>query len=608
MILPLIPLFLGFLVQNTCSPAEASGQAKRCDKKSFLTIWTECQACSTNFAAKCPDGYVKITNGSVGVRDCRYALGEDKCIHLRSEHTLCLSLDAAIYVGRTTYNLNVVQATGAHTAWNAQQEQHHRVVAEAFVMKAWKELDAAPVRRALVEQPVKPVLLTMFLGPIVHQCATVSMVCATAASMVTEPVSASLPTRAPGVTHVKELLMDNEAARYFVKLHIIGGQMSTEQMNDTDTFYTLTGKSGEIFNRDKGQILANDVAVQETGIVAKNGRIYTLAGVLVPPSIIPIIPHRCDETKKEMIPALFTHKCVYSSRTRNMKSGCARYCNATIKCRDGLSGNGTCICDDGFQGSKCQFCSNPNRYGPRCNKTCLCAHGACDNRVDSDGACLSGTCREGTAGKFCNKQTSTCGPYVYFCHIHATCKYYNGTASCVCNEGYEGDGTLCSKKDPCMGSTSRGGCSQNASCQFASSGVWSCVCQEGYEGNGLLCYGNVFMNASLQSMLSATLNFTVLVPSQQAIEDMDQNEKTFWLSWNNIPALIKYHTLLGTYGVSDLQTLSSSHRLATSLQGSFLHLDKANGNITIEGASIVDGDNAATNGVIHIINKFLIPT
>lgn len=35
--------------------------------------------------------------------------------------------------------------------------------------------------------------------------------------------------------------------------------------------------------------------------------------------------------------------------------------------------------------------------------------------------------------------------------------------SCVCNEGYEGDGTLCSKKAPCVGSTSRGGCSQNVS-------------------------------------------------------------------------------------------------------------------------------------------------
>ena len=45
--------------------------------------------------------------------------------------------------------------------------------------------------------------------------------------------------------------MDNEAARYFVKLHIIAGQMSTRLMNDTDAFYTLTGKPGEIFNRDK---------------------------------------------------------------------------------------------------------------------------------------------------------------------------------------------------------------------------------------------------------------------------------------------------------------------------------------------------------------------
>lgn len=46
-------------------------------------------------------------------------------------------------------------------------------------------------------------------------------------------------------------MLDNNAAQYFVKLHIIAGQMSTEQMNNTDTFYTLTGKSGEIFSEDK---------------------------------------------------------------------------------------------------------------------------------------------------------------------------------------------------------------------------------------------------------------------------------------------------------------------------------------------------------------------
>ncbi|XP_040843938.1 stabilin-2 [Ochotona curzoniae] len=708
--------------------------------------------------------------------------------------------------------------------------------------------------------------------------------------------------------NMKALLLDKEAAEYFVKLHIIAGQMSTTRMNATDTFYTLTGKSGEIFiddtgnqlklyeakNRVKiiqgniiasngllhildramdelaptlksnteqtimemlqpryskfrslleetsvghaldedrfgeaytifvpsnealenmkdgtldylrspegarkllelvryhivpftqlkvvtliatphiksmanqmiqfntmenGQILANGVAIEETEISAKNGLIYTLSGVLIPPSIIPILPHRCDETKREMTlgscvschtmyqsqcPAdseptsLFKHRCVYS-RMRILKLGCARFCNATRKvlkcckgfygpdcsqcpggflnpcsgngqCADGLDGNGTCSCKNGFKGSHCQFCSDPNRYGPRCDKRCLCVKGTCNNRVDSDGSCHSGTCRDGSAGRFCDKQTSVCGPYVHFCHIHATCENSNGTVSCVCKAGYEGDGFVCSEIDPCMRSTP-GGCSPNAecvqtssgthscvcqqgwtgngrdcveinncllpgaggchsnatclyvgpgqnaceckkgfrgsgincepiiscleqtgtchplaTCQSTASGVWSCVCREGYEGNGLLCYGNAAVelsslseaaafnqwiyNASLQPMLSTTLNLTLLVPSHQAIEDMDQGAKSFWLSQSNIPALIKYHTLLGTYGVEDLQTLSASEQLATSLQGHFLRLEKVDGNITIEGASIVDGDNAATNGVIHIINKVLIP-
>ncbi|KAI4576510.1 hypothetical protein MJT46_002345 [Ovis ammon polii x Ovis aries] len=630
-------------------------QGKRCDKKSLVTIRTECQSCLVTFGIKCPDGYTKITNGTVGIRDCR---------------------------------------------------------------------------KDSVEQPVKSALLTTYLGPAVQQCAAVCMEYATVEYTVMGPVSATLGTLAATVMSVKEFLLDSNAAQYFVKLHIIAGQMSTEQMNNTDTFYTLTGKSGEIFSEDKdnqlklklyegkkkvkiiqgnilasngllhildramdkvvptfesntelevatlistphirsmanqiirfnttneGQILVNGMALEEMEVAAKNGRIYTLRGVLIPPSIIPILPHRCDETKREMrlgtcvscsmvywskCPAdsepttLFVHKCIYPGRIRSLKNGCARYCNATVKCADGLDGNGTCVCQDGFRGSRCQFCSDPSKYGPRCDKTCPCIFGTCDNRIDSDGACLPGTCRNGSVGRFCHKQTSVCGPYVQFCHIHATCEYSDGTASCVCKPGYEGDGSFCVEMDPCSGSTP-GGCSRYnececkkgfrgngidcepitscleqtekchplATCQLTSYGIWSCVCQEGYEGDGLLCYGNAAVNASLQHLLSTTSNLTVLVPSRQAIEDMDQEEKAFWLTKSNIPILIKYHTLLGTYGVADLQALSPSDMLATSLQGNFLHLVKADGNITIGGASVIDGDNAATNGVIHIINK-----
>ena len=48
----------------------------------------------------------------------------------------------------------------------------------------------------------------------------------------------------------------------------------------------------------------------------------------------------------------------------------------------------------------------------------------------------------------------------------------------------------------------------------------------------------------------------------------------------------RYHTLLGTYRVADLQTLPSSHMLATSLQGSFLRLDKADGVRTLSSSCL----------------------
>lgn len=52
-------------------------------------------------------------------------------------------------------------------------------MAGAVVLKAWKEMEPAPAKKGLVEQPVKPVLMTTYLDPAVQQCATVCMGCAT---------------------------------------------------------------------------------------------------------------------------------------------------------------------------------------------------------------------------------------------------------------------------------------------------------------------------------------------------------------------------------------------------------------------------------------------
>ncbi|XP_073179767.1 stabilin-2 [Lepidochelys kempii] len=541
-----------------------------------------------------------------------------------------------------------------------------------------------------------------------------------------------------------------------VRYHIVSyAQLEVASLISIDHVKTMARQFIYFNTTRNGQILVNGEETEETDIVAKNGRIYTLAGVLIPPSIVPVLPHRCDGGRSEIKmgtcvkcsvfyrstcpgdskPIAFSRRrCIYEALSYPT-TGCARYCNVTIKepkcckgfhgpdcnqcpggfakpcsgngqCVEGMKGNGTCICTDGFQGSHCQFCSDPDKYGPQCDKKCLCVYGKCDNRIGSDGICLAGSCKSGYAGKLCDKQIVPCGPFVQFCHAHANCQLSNGARSCICKPGYEGDGTTCSEVDPCA-SLVQGGCNTNAeciktglgthtcvcqpgwsgngrdcseinncllpnfrgchdnatciyvgpgqndceckegfrgngiecepinscleqngkchhlaTCQFVSSGVWDCVCPKGYEGNGIICYGsaadelsalseaagfNQWVNeASINTVLSVTSNLTILVPSLRAIENMDQDEKAFWMSKTNIATLLKYHVLVGAYRLADLQNLSSD-TLATSLHNNFLHLSKESENITIEGANIVVGDIAATNGIIHVIDKVLTP-
>ncbi|RXM34716.1 Stabilin-2 [Acipenser ruthenus] len=500
---------------------------------------------------------------------------------------------------------------------------------------------------------------------------------------------------------------------------------------------------------NNGQILVNGEVVLEADIQARNGRLYSLDGVLIPPSIVPVLPHRCDVTESQVKMNTFKRGCVFTSNVIGLHIptlGCAQYCNETTtvplcckgfygpvcspcpggftnpcsghgKCMDGISGNGTCICEENFRGSRCQLCSSHEKYGPNCDKKCPCIHGECDNRPESSGACKEGTCQSEYTGKFCERHTSPCGPRVQFCHAHATCDYSSGTVSCVCKQGYQGDGTTCEEIDPCS-NPERGGCSVNAkciktgpgthicqclvgwradgdecqeinncmepdrggchenanciyigpgqsdcecktgyrgngiecepvnpcveenggchymaTCKYLSPGTWNCVCQEGFVGDGKICYGNVatelsaipdavefnkWVNAAkIYEILSEDTNRTVFVPSEGAIEKMNKEDKDFWTSNENLPSLIKYHMVLGIYKLGDLQNLSSSSVLLTSLHRNSLHVSKRNeasplrqcdGNSTvIEDAAIIASNIAATNGVIHIIDKVLTP-
>ncbi|XP_053572946.1 stabilin-2 isoform X2 [Bombina bombina] len=556
-----------------------------------------------------------------------------------------------------------------------------------------------------------------------------------------------------------EYLLSKEGSRKLIELmryHIVtSAELDVANIISSHQIMSMANQLIQFNTTNNGQILVNGEEVEEADVAAKNGRIYTLDGVLIPPSILPILPSRCDETKYELklgscvsCATVYLSKClgqstptdIFSQRCMHMYSvmgfdypriGCSRYCNVTVKvpncckgfygpechqcpggyakpcsrngqCMDGITGNGTCVCDKDFTGSICHFCLNGNKYGPRCDQKCQCVHGTCNNQIDSDGSCLPGSCRGGYAGKLCDKKTTPCGPLMSYCHAHADCEYSNGTPSCICKAGYEGDGIYCTEVNSCItasavchvnaecipsGSGSykcvcqpgwagdgmdcseinncltpdNGGCHVNATCvyigpgqsdcecnkgfrgngiecepinecleqkdkchflatcQKTPSGFWECVCQDGYEGDGTICYGNTAQviaslteasefhkwinDATLKSMFSQSSNVTVLVPSRKAFENMSEKDKTYWLTKENMPTLLKNHILTGIYKVDDIKKLNSSHLLATTLHSNFLHLSKENENVTVEGANFVVGDILATNGVVHLIDK-----
>ncbi|XP_063071302.1 stabilin-1 [Engraulis encrasicolus] len=336
---------------------------------------------------------------------------------------------------------------------------------------------------------------------------------------------------------LQELLKHHMFSEAAIKVDQLAGMREIPSMAK-QVISIQVSKDGRIFLSEK------DIPLQTRDIVASNGIIHIIDGVLVPPSIVPILPHRCDlnETKIIQGPCV---ACSYLYRTEcppdsieldeHLKGceappiaafptskimGCAKYCSVTTKtkecckgfygpdckpciggfshpcydkgiCLDGIQGNGSCQCAPGFEGIACHICSHPDKHGENCDEDCRCVHGVCDNRPGSQGVCRRASCQEGFSGDLCDKTPSPCNSDGVFehCHFNAYCTYSGSNTICVCKSGYDGDGHTCIPVNYCL-KPDRGGCDLNAQCVYAGPGrPVSCVCNEGWTGDGLVCAG-----------------------------------------------------------------------------------------------------------------------
>ena len=112
-------------------------------------------------------------------------------------------------------------------------------------------------------------------------------------------------------------------------------------------------------------------------------------------------------------------------------------------------------------------------------------------------------------------------------------------------------------------------------------------------------------NAGLAGTLSGKGPYTIFAPTDAAFKKVPK--KTLDALAKNkakLKAVLLYHVVKGRVTASQVVKLKS----AKTLEGSRVAIKVKNGSVYVGGAKVTTADVTASNGVIHVINKVLIPT
>ena len=112
--------------------------------------------------------------------------------------------------------------------------------------------------------------------------------------------------------------------------------------------------------------------------------------------------------------------------------------------------------------------------------------------------------------------------------------------------------------------------------------------------------------AGLVETLKGAGPFTVFAPTDAAFAKLPAGTVENLLKPENkdqLVAVLTYHVVPGRYPAARVATLSE----AATVNGATVDISAAGNGVTVEDARVVTADVNATNGVIHVIDKVLIP-
>jgi uncharacterized surface protein with fasciclin (FAS1) repeats len=111
--------------------------------------------------------------------------------------------------------------------------------------------------------------------------------------------------------------------------------------------------------------------------------------------------------------------------------------------------------------------------------------------------------------------------------------------------------------------------------------------------------------AGLADALSAAGPFTLFAPSDAAFAKLPEGTLEKLLKPANksvLQKVLKYHVISGTVMAADVKSGK-----VDSIEGSALDIVASKGGVTVGGAKVTKTDIVASNGVIHVIDKVLLP-
>lgn len=100
--------------------------------------------------------------------------------------------------------------------------------------------------------------------------------------------------------------------------------------------------------------------------------------------------------------------------------------------------------------------------------------------------------------------------------------------------------------------------------------------------------------------------FTVFAPTNEAFAALPAGTLEMLLKPENkdkLVAILTYHVVAGKVMSSDL----SNGQMAKTVQGENVKVNISYGNVSISGAKVVAADVMASNGVVHVIDKVILP-